>query len=257
MQIFDSHSHLNSSEFLGREEEVIQLAKEAGVAWINNAGVDLQTNDWALDLAVKFDNCYATIGWHPDEAGQFDYQAESYLEAHVKDKKVLAIGEIGLDYHWMVQSKEKQIEVFEKQIKLAKKANKPFQVHTREALSDTYQIIKKEGVGQAGAVMHSFSGTYEEAVKFEDLGMFLSFSGVVSFKKALDVQEAAKKLPLNSILVETDAPYLTPAPFRGRENQPAYTKYVVEKIAELKGISAEEVALATTENAKKLFKLSD
>lgn len=155
----------------------------------------------------------------------------------------------------MVSPKEVQERVFRRQIQISKELGIPFQVHTRDALSDTYEIIKSEGVGTAGAIMHSFSGTAEEALKFVELGMNISFSGVVTFKKALDVQEAARLLPLDKILVETDAPYLTPTPYRGKENTPGYTKYVVEKIADLRGISMEEVAEATNENALKIFDL--
>lgn len=185
----------------------------------------------------------------------FDTAAEEYLLTKGRSKKVIAVGEIGLDYHWMVSPKEVQERVFRRQIQISKELGIPFQVHTRDALSDTYEIIKSEGVGTAGAIMHSFSGTAEEALKFVELGMNISFSGVVTFKKALDVQEAARLLPLDKILVETDAPYLTPTPYRGKENTPGYTKYVVEKIADLRGISMEEVAEATNENALKIFDL--
>ena len=206
-------------------------------------------------MADKFESAYATIGWHPDDAAEFDTAAEEYLLTKGRSKKVIAVGEIGLDYHWMVSPKEVQERVFRRQIQISKELGIPFQVHTRDALSDTYEIIKSEGVGTAGAIMHSFSGTAEEALKFVELGMNISFSGVVTFKKALDVQEAARLLPLDKILVETDAPYLTPTPYRGKENTPGYTKYVVEKIADLRGISMEEVAEATNENALKIFDL--
>jgi TatD DNase family protein len=176
---------------------------------------------------------------------------------HLANPKVIALGEIGLDYHWMADSKEVQAAVFRSQIQLSKAHDIPFVVHTRDAMADTYDIIKSEGVGPRGGIMHSFSGTYEEAKQFLDLGMMISFSGVVTFKKALDLQEAAAKLPLDKLLVETDAPYLAPMPFRGRENTPAYTKFVVEKIAELRGISAAAVAQATYDNAMRIFNLHD
>ena len=163
------------------------------------------------------------------------------------------MGEIGLDYHWMVSPKWLQEGAFRRQIQISKEANVPFMVHTREATDDTYEIIKSEGLGPAGAIMHSFSGSYEEAKKFLDLGMMISFSGVVTFKKSLGEQEAATKLPLDRILVETDAPYLAPVPKRGRENHPAYTRHTVEKIAELRGLTVGEVADVTTANAKRIF----
>lgn len=260
MKIFDSHTHLNDEPFKDRLATEIDKATGLNVVKINNVGSNYKLNDGAIEIAEQFDAAYATIGWHPDDAGEFtenEAKAVDYLTHHAKNPKVIAIGEIGLDYHWMVQSKEVQEQVFIKQIQLSKALNLPFQVHTRDALEETYQIIKSEGVGPAGAIMHSFSGTYEDAVKFADLGMMISFSGVVTFKKATDEQEAAQKLPLDKILVETDAPYLTPVPFRGRENTPGYTSYVVEKIAELRGISVEEVAEASYQNALKIFNLQD
>lgn len=165
----------------------------------------------------------------------------------------MALGEIGLDYYWMEDPKEIQIDVFKRQIALSKEHNLPFVVHTRDALEDTYAVIKEVGVGPRGGIMHSYSGSLEMAQKFVDLGMMISFSGVVTFKKALDVQEAAQKLPLDKILVETDAPYLAPVPKRGRENRTGYTRYVVDKIAELRGLTSEEVARATYDNAMRIF----
>ena len=155
----------------------------------------------------------------------------------------------------MTAPKDVQERVFRRQIQLSKELNLPFVVHTRDALDDTYEIIKSEAVGSRGGIMHSYSGSLEMAERFIELGMMISFSGVVTFKKATDIQEAAQSLPLNKILVETDAPYLAPVPKRGRENKTAYTRYVVEKISELRGLTVEEVAQATYDNAKKVFGL--
>ena len=179
------------------------------------------------------------------------------LVSHLHDPKVIALGEIGLDYHWMTAPKETQEQVFRRQIQLSKDLDLPFVVHTRDALDDTYEIIKSEGVGSCGGIMHSYSGSLEMAERFIQLGMMISFSGVVTFKKAVDVQEAAQNLPLDKILVETDAPYLAPVPKRGRENRTAYTRYVVDKIAELRGLMSEEVAQATYENALRIFNLKE
>ncbi|HEY0221416.1 TatD family hydrolase [Lactovum miscens] len=255
IKIFDSHTHLNSEQFIGRENELINFAEKSSVALLNNVGVDQETNDWALKLANEFEICYATIGWHPDAASAFDGETEQFLMDNLSNPKVVAIGEIGLDYHWMEAPKWLQEDVFRKQIRISKQFDKPFQVHTREAIEDTYEIIREEGVGSAGAIIHNFSGTYEWAKKFLELGMMISFSGIVTFKKSLGEQEAAAKLPLDRILVETDAPYLTPMPYRGKENQPGYTRYTVEKIAELRCLTFEEVADATFENSMKIFKL--
>ena len=213
------------------------------------------TIERALELVDEYDQLYATIGWHPTEAGTYTEEIEAYLLDKLKHPKVVALGEIGLDYHWMTASKEVQEQVFRRQIQLSKDLDLPFVVHTRDALEDTYEIIKTEGVGPRGGIMHSFSGTLEWAEKFVALGMTISFSGVVTFKKATDIQEAARELPLDKILVETDAPYLAPVPKRGRENKTAYTRYVVDFIADLRGMTTEELAVATTANAECIFGL--
>lgn len=253
--IFDTHTHLNVEEFLGREEEELALAAEMGVTRMNIVGFDKPTIERALELVDKYDQLYATIGWHPTEAGTYTEDVESYLLEKLKHPKVIALGEIGLDYHWMTAPKEVQEKVFRRQIQLSKELDLPFVVHTRDALEDTYEIIKSEGVGSRGGIMHSFSGSLEWAEKFVELGMMISFSGVVTFKKATDIQEAAKKLPLDKILVETDAPYLAPVPKRGRENKTAYTRYVVDFIADLRGMRTEELAAATSTNAEGIFGL--
>lgn len=257
LEIFDTHTHLNVEQFDGRVEEELHLAREMGVTKHNVVGFYRETIERALEIADQYPEVYLTLGWHPTEAGSYNDEVESYLKEVLKHDKVIALGEIGLDYYWMEDPKEVQIEVFKRQITLSKALDLPFVVHTRDALEDTYQVIKEAGVGPRGGIMHSFSGSLEEAQKFVDLGMMISFSGVVTFKKATDVQEAAQQLPLDKILVETDAPYLAPVPKRGKENKTAYTRYVVEKIAELRGISVEEVAQATTDNAKRLFRLND
>ncbi|MGG8343548.1 TatD family hydrolase [Streptococcus uberis] len=253
--IFDTHTHLNVDNFKGKIEEELALAKEMGVGYHNVVGFDQETIDEALFLANNYPDIYATIGWHPTESGSYNQDVEEMIVSHLKDPKVIALGEIGLDYHWMEDPKEVQIKVFKRQIQLSKAYDLPFVVHTREALEDTYDVIKEVGVGPRGGIMHSYSGSLAMAQKFVELGMMISFSGVVTFKKALDIQEAAQQLPLEKILVETDAPYLAPVPKRGRENRTAYTRYVVDKIAELRGISVEEVAAATTENAKRIFRI--
>ena len=255
MKIFDTHTHLNVEEFAGREAEELQLATEMGISKINIVGFDRPTIERALVLADCYDQLYATIGWHPTEAGTYDEAVEAYLLDKLRHPKVVALGEIGLDYHWMTAPKDVQERVFRRQIQLSKELNLPFVVHTRDALDDTYEIIKSEAVGSRGGIMHSYSGSLEMAERFIELGMMISFSGVVTFKKATDIQEAAQSLPLNKILVETDAPYLAPVPKRGRENKTAYTRYVVEKISELRGLTVEEVAQATYDNAKKVFGL--
>ena len=255
MEIFDTHTHLNVEEFAGREAEELQLAAEMGVSNMNVVGFDRPTIERALELADSYEQIYATIGWHPTEAGTYDEAVEAYLLDKLGHPKVVALGEIGLDYHWMTAPKEVQERAFRRQIQLSKELDLPFVVHTRDALEDTYEIIKSEGVGPRGGIMHSYSGSLEMAERFIELGMMISFSGVVTFKKATDIQEAARELPLDKILVETDAPYLAPVPKRGRENKTAYTRYVVDFIADLRGMMTEELAAVTSANAERIFGL--
>ncbi len=253
--IFDTHTHLNVANFEGKEQEEIDFAHELGVTKMNIVGFDKKTIEKSLLLSSQYPELYSTIGWHPTEAGSYNQEIENMIVANLNNPKVIALGEIGLDYHWMEDPKEVQIEVFKRQIQLSKDYNLPFVVHTRDALEDTYEVIKEAGVGSCGGIMHSYSGSLEMAERFIDLGMVISFSGVVTFKKATDIQKAAQLLPLDKILVETDAPYLAPVPKRGHENRTAYTRYVVDKIAELRNLTSEEVANATYQNAMRVFKL--
>lgn len=253
MNIFDTHTHLNVENFNETVEEELALAKEMGVTLHNVVGFDRPTIERAIELADAHPEIYLTLGWHPTEAGSYNDEVESYLHQVLKHPKVIALGEIGLDYYWMEDPKEVQIKVFKRQIALAKELDLPFVVHTRDALKDTYEVIKEVGVGPRGGIMHSYSGSLEMAERFMELGMMISFSGVVTFKKSIELQECAQHLPLEKILVETDAPYLAPVPKRGRENKTAYTRYVVEKIAELRNMTVEEVAAATYDNAMRVF----
>ena len=257
IKIFDTHTHLNVDNFAGKEQEEVDFAAELGVVKMNIVGFDKATIKKSLALSEQYDQLYSTIGWHPTEAGSYTQDIEDMIVSQLGNPNVVALGEIGLDYYWMEDSKEVQIEVFKRQIALSKEYNLPFVVHTRDAIEDTYEIIKEVGVGPCGGIMHSYSGSLEMAQKFVELGMMISFSGVVTFKKALDVQEAAQYLPLDKILVETDAPYLAPVPKRGRENRTGYIRYVVDKIAELRGLTSEEIARVTYDNAMRIFGLNE
>lgn len=255
--IFDSHTHLNAEQFNDDIPETIERAKELDVTKMAVVGFDTPTIEKSLQLSHDYSNIYSIIGWHPTEAGSYTKDVEKKLQEQLTMPKVVALGEIGLDYYWMEDPKEVQAEVFRRQIAIAKEMNLPISIHTREALADTYQILKEEDIRDIGGIMHSFSGDFEWAKRFLDLGMHISFSGVVTFKKAQDVQEAATHVPLDRLLVETDAPYLAPVPYRGKRNEPGYTRYTVEKIAELRNLSVEEVALQTWKNAHRLFRIAE
>ncbi len=253
--IFDSHTHLNAAQFNEEIPETIARAHELGVTQMAVVGFDYPTIEKSLQLSQRYENIYSIIGWHPTEAGSYTPAAEKYLQEHLTDPKVVALGEIGLDYYWMEDPKDVQEKVFRRQIAIAKEQRLPISIHMRDAIEDTYRVLKDADVREIGGIMHSFSGDAEWAQRFLDLGMHISFSGVVTFKKATEVQAAAKVVPLERLLVETDAPYLAPVPYRGKRNEPGYTRYVVEKIAELRELPFEEVAQQTTQNAERLFRI--
>ncbi|MBS7576282.1 MULTISPECIES: TatD family hydrolase [unclassified Enterococcus] len=255
--LFDTHTHLNVEQFAGIEAEKIENAKALEVTEMAIVGFDQATIEKSLALSERFTNLYSIIGWHPTEAGSYSEAVETYLIRHLKDQKVVALGEIGLDYHWMTASEQIQEQVFRRQIQLAKQFDLPIVIHTRDAIEDTYRILKSEGLPKAGGIMHSFSGDIEAAQKFLDLDMYLSFSGVVTFKNAPELREVAKMVPLNRILVETDAPYLAPMPYRGKQNEPAYTYYTAKRIAEERAMNFELFAKQTTENAHRIFKIEN
>ena len=256
-KIIDTHTHIYDEQFAEDFDEVVERIEEQLESAVV-IGCDLETSLTSVALANKYPFIYAVIGVHPMDIKKYNDEVEKELERlALNEEKVVAIGEIGLDYHWMEDPKDVQIEVFKRQIKLSKDHDLPFVVHTRDALEDTYEVIKEASVGEQGGIMHSYSGSLEMAERFVELGMMISFSGVVTFKKAVDVQEAAQNLPLDKILVETDAPYLAPVPKRGRENRTAYTRYVVDKIAELRSLTVGEVAQATYENALRIFNLKE
>ncbi|WP_348920778.1 TatD family hydrolase [Enterococcus rotai] len=255
--IFDSHTHLNAEQFNEDIPETIQRAKELGVTEMAVVGFDTPTIEKSLELSQQYKEIQSIIGWHPTEAGSYTPDIEKRLQHLLTMPKVVALGEIGLDYYWMEDPKEVQDRVFRRQIAIAKEMNLPISIHTRDAMEDTYKILKEEDIRDIGGIMHSFSGDPEWMEKFLDMGMHISLSGVVTFKKALEVQEVAKAVPLDRLLVETDAPYLAPVPYRGKRNEPGYTRYVVEKIAELREVPFEEIAKQTTINAHRLFRLAE
>ena len=255
--IFDTHTHLNVEQFKNEIPEVIDRAKELGVTEMAVVGFDTPTIEKSLELSHTYDNIYSIIGWHPTEAGSYSKEIENKLQYQLEDKRVVALGEIGLDYYWMEDPKDVQDKIFRRQISIAKEMNLPISIHTRDAIEDTYKILKEENIQNIGGIMHSFSGDAEWAKRFLDLGMHISFSGVVTFKKAFEVHEAAQFVPLDKLLVETDAPYLAPMPYRGKRNEPGYTRYVAERVAELREMPFEEIANITRHNAHKLFRIGE
>ena len=253
--LIDTHSHIDMDNYKDRFEEVLKTAFEYGVKKIVIPGVEPSGFERILSLCKKYENIYGAVGIHPEEVNYFDENSEKLLKEYLKHEKIIAVGEIGLDYYWDKSQTEKQKEIFEKQILIAKEAKKPVLVHDREAHQDTFEILKKTNAAEIGVVMHCFSGSPEFAAECVKEGFYIALGGVTTFKNAKKAKEVAKTVPLDRLLLETDAPYMTPVPYRGKENQPAYVKFVAQEIANLRNISFEEVAKATTENAQRLLKI--
>jgi len=255
--LFDTHTHVNADQFEGEEDAVLARAKEAGVSKMIVVGFDAKTIKRAMKLVETHDFLYAAVGWHPVDAIDMTDDDLNWIEELASHPKVVAIGETGLDYYWDKSAKDVQKKVFRQQIQLAKKVKLPLIIHNREATDDVIEILKQEGADEIGGVMHCFSGTLEQAKTCIDLNFYISFAGPVTFKNAKPLQEVAREVPLERMLIETDCPYLAPHPFRGKRNEPAYVRYVAQQIAQLKNKSFEEIAAITFENASQLFQISE
>lgn len=253
--LFDTHVHLNDDQFNDDLEEVIERARLNGVERVVIVGFDEKTIKRAMELIEAYDFMYAAIGWHPVDAIDLTDDYLKWIEELTAHPKVVAIGEIGLDYHWDKSPKDIQQAVFRRQIQLAKRLDLPIIIHNREATEDVVTILEEEGASEVGGIMHCFSGSPETAKRCLDMNFYISLGGPVTFKNAVKPKEVAKEVPLERLLIETDCPYLAPHPYRGKRNEPSYVKLVAEQIAELKGVSFEEVAKATTENANRLFRI--
>lgn len=255
--LFDTHTHLNAEEFDAEVPETVQRARENDVARMAVVGFDTATIEKTLALSKEYEDIYSIIGWHPTESYLYTESIEEQLYHQLQLPKVVAMGEMGLDYHWDTSPKPTQKDVFRRQLQIAKELKLPVSIHMRDAIEDTYALLKEEHVEDIGGIMHSFSGDTLWMERFLDLGMHISLSGVVTFKNAQEPKEVAKAVPFDKLLIETDAPYLAPVPFRGKRNEPAYVKYVAEEIAKLRGYTYAEVAEQTMKNANRLFGLDE
>lgn len=251
--LVDSHCHLDFPDLSRRLPEILGRMNENGVGWAVCIGVNLEDFPGVLALAESHPNLYATVGVHPEYTDAEDPSEEKLIEL-ADHPKVIAIGETGLDYYWQKDRPKWQRDRFRRHIRAAIRARKPLVIHMRDAADDTLRILEEEGADAVGGVMHCFTETWEVARRALDLGFHISFSGIVTFKNALAIKEAAQKTPLNRILLETDSPYLAPVPYRGRANEPAYVRHVAEEVARLRGLSPEQVGEATTTNFFNLFK---
>lgn len=252
MILYDTHAHLNDSKFDLDRDEVIKKIKDSSVGYVNNIGADIKTSKESIALAEKYDFIYAVCGVHPSEVGGLCEEDMQTLFEMSKHKKVKAIGEIGLDYHYEDSpAKEVQRFWFGRQLELAKEVDLPVVIHDRESKGEGFEILKASGVKKA--VVHCFSGSAETAAELLKLGFYISFTGVVTFKNARKALEALKVIPLDRLFIETDCPYMAPEPFRGTRNDSSNVVKIAEKYAEIKNVSLEEIAKITTQNAKTFF----
>ena len=255
--LIDSHAHIQAKEYAGEAAAVVERARAAGVEKIivvGGAG-DISSNGEAIALAESFSHVYATVGMHPHDAKTVGAEAMQTLKSLAGSAKVVAVGETGLDFYYDHSPRDIQCSLFSQFIRLALETGLPIIVHERDASREASELLRRNGAGKIRGVIHCFTGSYDSARAYLDLGFYLSFSGIITFKNADSLREVVRKIPLNRILVETDSPYLTPVPYRGKRNEPAYVRLVADTVANLTGMPLEDVARITTENAQNLFKI--
>ncbi len=253
--IFDTHAHYDDSRFDEDRDELLKKLHEDGISYILNAAASPESLDTTLELAEKHEFVYAALGIHPHDADKLNEAIMEKIRCLSGNRKVVAIGEIGLDYYYDNSPRDIQKYWFERQIELAKELELPIIIHDRDAHEDTVNIIKKTNAKQVGGIFHCFTGSAQMALEMLKQNLYIAIGGPVTFKNARKTIEVVEAVPLDKLLVETDCPYLSPEPFRGKRNHSGYLEYTIRKIAEIKGISENEVAEATLVNAKKVFKL--
>lgn len=257
IELIDTHCHIHDSAYHHDREEVIERARENGVVCqiAIGSGEQLKSARDAIELAERHDDIYATVGIHPHDASTCREEVFDEIERWTEHPRVVGLGEVGLDFYRNLSPPEVQKEVFRRLLRMANEKDLPIVIHDRDAHRETLEILKSEGVGNGGGVMHCFSGDYPFAKACLDLGFLISISGVVTFKNAGSLREVVQKLKVEQMVVETDSPYLAPTPYRGKRNEPGYVRHVAETIAELKGLSLEDVGRITTWNARRLFRI--
>jgi TatD DNase family protein len=255
--LIDSHAHIQGPEYASDVEAVVKRAQLAGVEKIivvGGAG-ELSSNEAAVALAESHPGLYATVGMHPHDAKDVGEEEIEKLNQLTAKPKVVAVGETGLDFYYNHSPHEVQRKIFARFIQMACETGLPLVVHERDAFNDTAELLRNEGGGQVRGVVHCFTGDYQAAQKYLDLGFYLSFTGIITFKNAEPLRDVVRAVPLEKMFVETDSPYLTPVPHRGKRNEPAYVHFIAETIAKVKGLSFEEVARVTTHNVRELFRI--
>ena len=252
--IFDTHAHYDDEQFDSDRAGLLNSMAESGVGCIVNVGASLEGCTRALELAGEYPFVYAAVGVHPDETGSLNEETFAKLKGWCLEDKVVAVGEIGLDYYWDTQPRDIQKKWFIRQLELARELGLPVNIHSRDASEDTFQIMAEYGKGLNG-IIHCFSGSWEMASEYVKLGFYIGVGGVVTFKNGKKLKRVVEEIPLTSIVLETDCPYLAPEPYRGKRNCSAYIKYVAEEVAGLKGVSYEEVVKQTEANARRVYGL--
>ena len=254
MVFIDSHAHLEMSDYDHDRDEMIKRALDQGVEKIVTIGIDKKECAQAIELAATYPFIYVALGLHPHNANKSDNNLFDFIKENVGHKSVVALGEMGLDFFKNWSPRNDQIRCFQDQLALARELKLPAIIHDRDAHEETLRILREERAWEVGGVIHCFSGDFKMAAACIDMGFFISIPGTITFKNATSLQEVVNKIPLESILIETDAPFLAPVPFRGKRNEPAHVRYVAEKIAEIKKVPLETVASVTTHNSRLLFK---
>ncbi|MGE5390675.1 MAG: TatD family hydrolase [Deltaproteobacteria bacterium] len=253
--LIDSHAHLQDEAFAGEVETILERAAEAGVDMMVCVGYDLKSSQAALDLARKYKQVYAVVGMHPHDASELNDEAIAKIFTMAKDQRVVAIGETGLDFYRDLSPRDEQRKAFVEQIKIAHELYKPVVIHDRDAHQEVMDIIKKEKAGRNGGVMHCYSGHLPMALELMKEGFHLSLAGPLTYKSAKKTQEVASRVSLDRLLIETDCPYLSPEPLRGKRNEPARVRLVAEKLAELRHKSLDEIGYITSRNTQTVFRM--
>ncbi len=253
--IIDSHAHLTWDCYAEDQAEVIERASKDKVVQIVQAGVDLATLPEMMKVAERYEQIFFGAAVHPHESRHWSCESEEVLTRAASHPKMVAIGECGLDYYYDLSDRAAQQAAFRAQVRLARSINKPLIIHTRDAWTDTFAILEEEGGGQVSGVFHCFTGSAEFMPLIRELDFYISFSGIVTFKNAKQIQEAVALVPDDRLLVETDSPFLAPLPYRGKRNEPSYVWLVAQKVADLRGVELAQIAQITSENARRLFQL--
>jgi TatD DNase family protein len=254
--IFDTHAHYDDEAFDKDREEVLANLEAQGVAGFVNVSADWKSLEGTRKIVEGRKDAYAAYGIHPDNVGELGDERYGILREYCQREECVAVGEIGLDYHWNVENRETQIEWFRKQLALARELSLPVIIHSRDAAADTMEIARQEDLGKIGGVVHCYSYSLEQAREYVDMGMYLGIGGVVTFKNGKKLRRVVEEIPLEKLVLETDCPYLAPEPNRGKRNCSAYLKYVVSAIAQIKRVTEEEAEAVTWENACRMYRLS-